>query len=82
MKQAVNEYVLRKTVEFLRGKPIDINEDFSIDSSVEIISAVKIGKGITKEDAPASQAGQVASNKYLVVLVGIALVLLMFLVVV
>ncbi|ONG37749.1 hypothetical protein BKE30_13830 [Alkanindiges hydrocarboniclasticus] len=82
VKQAVNDYVLKKIIEFLRGKPIDINKDFSIDSSVKIINAFKVGERITKPGEPASQARQIACNQYGLVLIKVAWLLLMFLAVV
>lgn len=82
VKQAVNDYVLKRIIEFLRGKPIDSNKDFAIDSNVEIISAVKVEQSITNKHEAARATRRLASNKHLVILVSLLLVLLMFLIVV
>lgn len=82
VKQAINDYVLKEIIEFLRGKVIDRRKDFSIDSNVKIISAVNVEESRRKCDVPVSQVAELASNKYLVFFIGLALVLLMFLIVV
>ncbi len=82
VKQAVNDYVLKRIIEFLRGKPIDSKEDFAIDSSVEIINAVKVGQSMRKHDVPARATGQFASYKYLITLFSVVLILVVILTVI
>lgn len=82
VKQVLNDYVLKRIIEFLRGKLIDSRKDFSIDSNVEIISAVKVGESMHKHDAPARALGQLASHKNVVFFAMLLLVVIMFLIVV
>lgn len=78
IKKLINEFVLKKIRKFLKGKTIALDQNFAINTHVEIrkVSRVSPWNNI---NLAADESGQVSSRKYVVFILGFALVILMFL---
>lgn len=77
IKSLINNFVLKKIREFLKGKTISNQGNFTINTSIEItkISPLSPWNHVVY---PVPEAGQVTSRKYVVFMLGVAFVLLMF----
>ena len=77
IKKLINAFILQKVREFLNGKIIAPDKNFSIKTSIEII---KITMQSSEESGTRDSADFWAVNrsKYLAFIAGIALVLLLF----
>ncbi|ONG40564.1 hypothetical protein BKE30_07420 [Alkanindiges hydrocarboniclasticus] len=78
IKNLINEFVLGKIREFLKGKTIVPNGNFTINTSIEIIKITRLTPW-NNMIYPGDESGQVTSRKFVVFMVGVAFVLLMFL---
>lgn len=77
IKQLINDFVLKKVREFLKGKTITPQENFTISTNIEITKISRLTP-LNNMIYPGDQSGQVTSRKYIVFIVGVAFVLLMF----
>ncbi len=77
IKNLINNYVLQRVREFLSGKTIQPQGNFTINTWIEITktNVVKPWNNILHLG---QESGQVTSRKYIVIMVGVAFVLLMF----
>jgi len=79
IKKSINEFVLARVSEFLVNKDLIHTSNFGLDTGIEILEVHEptLEPYLTK---PAGEAGQVTSQKYMVFIVGLAIVIMSFLV--